>query len=119
MINTPCTPQGTQHHDTGVYLTLRLIGGKYKVVILYWLAQKNVVRFNELRRLIGKISYKTLSATLKELEKDKLITRTEYPQIPPKVEYRLSEQGETLIPVLNAMCSWGYDYRAMNLMDDE
>lgn len=71
-----------------------------------------MVRFNELQRLIGGISYKTLSATLKELERDALITRTEYPQIPPRVEYRLSEIGQSLIPVLDAMCVWGNVRRA-------
>ncbi|CDG21784.1 conserved protein of unknown function [Xenorhabdus poinarii G6] len=78
------------------------------MIILYWLAQyKPVLRFNELQRCIGSISYKTLSLTLKELEKSDLVIRTEYPQIPPKVEYQLSERGLSLVPVLNMMCEWG------------
>ncbi len=97
--------------DSGFYYTLLLISGKYKVAILYTLATFEVVRFNEFKRFIKMISYKTLSATLKELEADKLIIRTEYPQIPPRVEYRLSERGRSLIPVLDAICSWGEQNR--------
>ncbi|CAM0705683.1 winged helix-turn-helix transcriptional regulator [Acinetobacter baumannii] len=65
------------------------------------------MRFNELQRCIGNISFRTLSNTLKELERDELIIRKEYPQIPPKVEYRLSERGQSLIPLLDMMCQWG------------
>ena len=64
-----------------------------------------------MQRYIEDISFKTLSANLKELEQDGLIIRKEYPQIPPKVEYSLTEKGKTLIPILNAMCAWGYTYR--------
>ncbi|BEO13722.1 winged helix-turn-helix transcriptional regulator [Serratia marcescens] len=61
---------------------------------------------------IGTISYKTLSSTLKkELEKDRLVVRKEYPQIPPKVEYSLSERGRSLIPVIDMMCHWGEQHR--------
>lgn len=93
--------------DTPFGLTLSLISGKWKMVILYLLAENEPVRFNELRRLIGSITFKTLSSQLKELEHDDLILRKEYPQIPPKVEYRLSKRGKTLMPVLEAMCDWG------------
>lgn len=96
---------------SGFYYTLSLISGKYKMATLYTLATFQVVRFNELKRLIPGISYKTLSATLKELEQDKLIIRTEYPQVPPKVEYRLSERGHSLIPILTQMCNWGEAHR--------
>ena len=81
------------------------------MVVLYTLATFEVVRFNELQRFIGMISYKTLSATLKELEQDQLIIRTEYPQVPPKVEYRLSDRGRSLIPLLNQMCEWGEEHQ--------
>lgn len=70
-----------------------------------------VVRFNEMKKYIGSISYKTLSSTLKELEEDKLINRREYPQIPPKVEYSLTERGKSLIPILDMMCDWGEQNR--------
>jgi len=93
--------------DTGFGYTLSLIGGKYKMIILYWLSENKVVRFNELKRCIGIISFKTLSLMLKELEADGLILRKEFPQVPPKVEYSLSERGHSLIPLLNMMCEWG------------
>lgn len=70
-----------------------------------------IVRFNELKKFIGTISYKTLSVTLKDLEADGLVHREEYPQIPPKVEYSLTEKGKSLIPILNAMCEWGVKHR--------
>ena len=71
---------------TGFHYTLSLINGKYKMTVLYTLMEFGVVRFNEMKRYIGNISYKTLSTTLKELEADPLVHREEYPQIPPKVE---------------------------------
>ena len=92
---------------TGFSYTLSLISGKYKMTILYTLMEFGVVRFNEMKKYIGGISYKTLSATLKELEADQLIHREEYPQIPPKVEYSLTERGRSLIPILDGMCEWG------------
>ena len=65
------------------------------------------MRFNEMKKYIGEISYKTLSSTLKELEADRLVNRKEYPQIPPKVEYSLTERGKPLMPILDGMCEWG------------
>lgn len=102
-----CVPTGVELKDTGFGYTLSLIGGKFKMIILYWLAEKKVMRHNELKRSIGTISFKTLSIMLKELEADGLIIRKEYPQVPPKVEYSLSERGLSLIPLLNMMCEWG------------
>lgn len=93
--------------ETGFSYTLSLISGKYKMTILYTLMEFKVVRFNELQRYIKGISFKTLSLSLKELEADKLINRKEYPQIPPKVEYSLSERGKSLMPILDGMCEWG------------
>ena len=97
--------------DTGFSYTLSLINGKYKMVILYCLMEYGIVRFNEMQRYIDSISYKTLSSTLKELEKDDLIIRKEYPQIPPKVEYSLSDKGQSLMPILDQMCEWGDAHR--------
>ncbi|KAF4323869.1 hypothetical protein G195_001875 [Phytophthora kernoviae 00238/432] len=77
------------------------------MVILYWLAENKVMRHNELKRSIGTISFKSLSVMLKELEEDGLVIRQEYPQIPPKVEYSLSERGQSLMPLLDMMCNWG------------
>ena len=97
--------------NTGFHYTLSLINGKYKMTILYTLMEFEVVRFNEMKRYIDSISYKTLSSALKELESDGLVHREEYPQIPPKVEYRLTERGKSLIPILDAMCAWGDENR--------
>lgn len=112
MAINPCNPNENKIEETGFGYTLSLIGGKYKMTIMYWLNENQpVMRFNELKRCIGTISFKTLSNTLKELEKDKLIIRKEYPQIPPKVEYSLSKKGKSLIPVLDMMCNWGNEYK--------
>ncbi len=92
---------------TGFCYTLSLINGKYKMTILYTLMEFEVVRFNEMKKYIREISYKTLSSALKELEADQLVHRKEYPQIPPKVEYSLTERGKSLIPILDGMCEWG------------
>lgn len=97
--------------STGFSYTLSLINGKYKMTILYTLMEFGVVRFNEMKKYIGVISYKTLSSTLKELEADHLIHRKEYPQIPPKVEYSLTKRGKSLIPILDSMCEWGDTHR--------
>ena len=94
-------------NETGFSYTLSLINGKYKMTILYTLMEFSVVRFNEMKKYIGEISYKTLSSTLKELEADQLVNRKEYPQIPPKVEYSLTERGKSLIPILDGMCEGG------------
>ena len=102
---------GAQLADTGFSYTLSLINGKYKMTILYTLMCFEVVRFNEMKKYIGGISYKTLSATLKELEADGLVHREEYPQIPPKVEYSLTKRGKSLIPILDQMCDWGEQNR--------
>lgn len=93
--------------ETGFSYTLSLISGKHKMVILYCLMEFEVVRFNELKRYLKSITDKTLSSNLKELEEDRLIIRKEYPQIPPKVEYSLSEIGKSLMEVLDQLCVWG------------
>lgn len=99
--------ENANFEETGFCYTLSLISGKYKMIILYCLMEYEVVRFNELQRYIKKISDKTLSQNLKELEKDKLIHREVYPQIPPKVEYSLTERGISLVKVLDQLCVWG------------
>lgn len=87
--------------------TLSVIGGKWKMLILYLLAENQPVRFNEMKRRLSPITYKMLSSQLKELEADGLVDRKEYPQVPPKVEYRLTPKAETLIPVMEQLCDWG------------
>lgn len=97
--------------ETGFSYTMSLIQGKYKLYILYALANYKIVRFNELKRYIGTISYKSLSEALKELEACGLVHREEYPQIPPKVEYSLTEKGCSLMPILDQLCDWGEAHR--------
>ncbi|MBW3069130.1 helix-turn-helix transcriptional regulator [Actinomyces sp. 594] len=92
---------------TGYSYTMSLIRGKHKMAVLYCLMEFQPVRFNEMRRYLGRITDKTLSANLKELEADGLVARQEYPQIPPKVEYSLTELGESLMEVLDQLCTWG------------
>jgi len=98
-------------YSTGYSYTLSLISGKYKPVILYCLMKYEPVRFNEMQRYLKKIADKTLSQNLKELEADDLIIRTVYPQIPPKVEYSLTERGHSLVKVLDKLCDWGNENR--------
>ena len=86
--------------DTGFSYTLSLISGKYKMVILYCLMEFEPVRFNELRRYLKNVADKTLSQNLKELERDGLIRRKMYPEVPPKVEYTLTPRGQSLVPLL-------------------
>lgn len=105
--------ENANFEDTGFSYTLSLISGKHKMVILYCLMEFEVVRFNELRRYLKKISDKTLAMNLKELENDQLIIRKEYPQIPPKVEYSLSERGKSLMEVLDQLCVWGENNRTV------
>ena len=97
--------------DTGYSYTLSLISGKYKPIILYCLMEYEPVRFNEMRRYLKYVADKTLSQNLRELEADRLIMRTVYPQIPPKVEYTLTERGHSLVKVLDQLCEWGEENR--------
>ena len=97
--------------DTGYSYTLSLIAGKYKPVILYCLMEYEPVRFNELQRYLKKVADKTLSRNLKELEADDLIHRVVYPQIPPRVEYSLTDRGHSLVQVLDKLCDWGIENR--------
>src|SRR5690554_2040317 len=105
--------------DTPFGYTLSVIGGKWKMVILYLLAENQPVRFNELQRQIGAITFKMLSSQLKELEADGLVCRKEYPQVPPKVEYSLTAKGDTLLPVLEKLCEWGETTLGVGTTADE
>lgn len=93
--------------ETPFGYTLKVVGGKWKMLILYLLAENQPVRFNDMKRRIGAITFKTLSSQLKELEADGIVRRKEYPQIPPKVEYSLTQKAKTLLPVLEQLCEWG------------
>ena len=92
--------------DTPFGYTLSVIGGKWKMVIMFVLVEHDVMRYSELKRAIPGITHKMLSAQLKELEADGIVTRTEYQQVPPKVEYVLTPSGEQLIPALDILYIW-------------
>jgi DNA-binding HxlR family transcriptional regulator len=91
-------------------LATMIIGGKWKPKVLFHLAQNEVVRFGALRRAVFGITEKMLIQSLKELEKDGMVNRKVYRQVPPKVEYSLTNIGKSFIPVLNVMFQWGQSY---------
>lgn len=91
-------------------LTLAVIGGKWKLIILWHLGLEGTKRFSELKRLIPHITQKMLTNQLRELEEDKLIERKVYAEVPPRVEYTLTDHGQSLMPVLHAMYNWGKNY---------
>ena len=93
-----------------VATTLMLIGNKWKIFIIQQLMDKPF-RFSELRRAIPGISEKVLTDNLRALEKDGLVTRTVFPEIPPHTEYALSELGETMRPIIDSMATWGTGYQ--------
>lgn len=95
-----------------VATTVALIGSKWKLLIIRNL-QARPWRFNELRRDLEGISQKVLTDSLRSLENDGIIIRTVYPEVPPRVEYSLSELGESLRPIIDAMAAWGASYKAM------
>lgn len=90
-------------------VTLEVIGGKWKALILYYLV-KGPKRTSELKRLLHSISQKMLIQNLRELEADGLVSRMMYNQVPPKVEYSTTELGHSLEPILKSLCEWGMDY---------
>ena len=93
-----------------VATTVQLIGSKWKLLIMRNLL-KRPWRFNELRRDLDGISQKVLTDSLRSMEEDGIITRTVYPEVPPRVEYALSELGESMRPIIQAMEQWGTEYK--------
>lgn len=97
--------------DCPVATTVSLIGSKWKLLILRNLLVRPW-RFNELQRNLEGISQKVLTDSLRSMEADGIVTRTVFPEVPPRVEYALSELGETLKPVIQSMETWGQDYKS-------
>lgn len=98
-------------------LTLSVIGGKWKMLILWHLGKEGTKRFGELKALIPDITQRMLVSQLRELEDDLIVHRDVYPVVPPKVEYSLTVLGESLMPILEAMYSWGKNYMELVAKD--
>jgi DNA-binding HxlR family transcriptional regulator len=95
--------------NCGLDAALAVIGGKWKPLILYHLS-RDVHRYGELRRAIGGVTDKVLIQQLKELERDEIVLRVDFQEIPPKVEYSLSPFGQSLATALGALCAWGTEH---------
>ena len=100
---------GRQYYCT-FELALQVIGGKWKPLILYHLGQDGTQRFSDLKRTLPAITQKMLTQQLRELEADGLVHRKVYAQVPPKVEYSLSEFGKSIMPIMESLCQWGQSY---------
>ncbi|MDF2548247.1 MAG: hxlR [Anaerosolibacter sp.] len=101
---------GNKEYTCTFEITIDLIGGKWKPIIIWHLGTKGTKRFSELKRLLPQITQKMLTQQLRELESDGLLERKVYPEVPPKVEYSLTNSGESLMPILRMMCEWGEKY---------
>lgn len=99
-----------KEYSCAIELTLDIIGGKWKPVILWKLAKNDILRFSELKRSMGGITQKMLTQQLRELEAYEMVNRKVYAEVPPKVEYSLTKQGKSVMPILDVMCNWGNDY---------
>jgi DNA-binding HxlR family transcriptional regulator len=91
-------------------ISLDLIGGKWKALILWHLAMDGTLRFGMLRKLFSKVTQKMLTQQLRELERDGLVHRKVYPEVPPKVEYSLTPMGQSVLPILQALNQWGQGF---------
>ena len=109
--NGPTGALGSVETHCPVEATISLIGGKYKTLIL-WKLLGGTLRFSQLRKEVPCATPKMLTQQLRELESDGLVSRTGYPEVPPKVEYALTEFGRSIQPVLEAMYGWGSGYLA-------
>lgn len=105
------TKEGRQpRYQCHIELTLDIIGGKWKPLILYHISESNVLRYGELKKTIPNINERMLTRQLRELEKSQIIHREVYREVPPKVEYSLTEMGQSLTPILKQLGSWGVTY---------
>lgn len=104
-------------YECPVKLAIDIIGGKWKSVILWHLIHKTL-RFSQLQRRLTGITQKMLTQQLRELERDGIIHRQVYPEVPPRVEYSLTDEGKTLEPVIRQMMEWGKEYRLRHPLDE-
>ncbi|WP_458127045.1 winged helix-turn-helix transcriptional regulator [Paenibacillus sp. Z3-2] len=93
-----------------VEFTVNMIGGKWKILILYHLLSKDIIRFNELQKLLSTVTHRTLTRQLRELEEDGLVQRVAYAEMPPRVEYSLTDKGHSLTPILLQLKNWGLQH---------
>lgn len=100
-------------------LTLAIIGGKWKMLILWHLGKEGTKRFGELRSMMPGITQRMLVSQLRELEEDLIVHREVYPVVPPKVEYSLTEIGESLMSILESMYDWGKNYMETVMKNEE
>jgi len=101
---------GDKKYYCSMELTLQVIGGKWKLIILHKLGKEGTMRFSEVKRSIPNITQKMLTQQLRELESDGVVRREVYAQVPPKVEYSLTDLGESSLPLIGSLCSWGERY---------
>ena len=99
-------------YNNPVELSLDIIGGKWKMPII-WRLREDTLRYGEIRKSLPKITHKMLTQQLRELESDEIITRKVYQEVPPKVEYSLTLLGKSVIPVIDLLREWGEEYRGV------
>ncbi len=103
-----------QAYECPVEITVKTIGGKWKPLILHHLSERGTTRFGELKRLLRGVTQRSLTLQLRELERDGLVERRAFGEVPPRVEYSMSDFGRTLCPLLDAMCEWGVAFAERN-----
>jgi len=99
-------------YNNPVELSLDVIGGKWKMPII-WRLREDILRYGEIRKSLPKVTHKMLTQQLRELESDEIIIRKVYPEVPPKVEYSLTLLGKSVIPVIDLLREWGEEYRSV------
>ncbi len=108
-----------KYEQCPMYYAMSVLEGKWKWIILWKIHNEGVIRYNRLREMLKPIAHKTLSQQLKELESNAIVHREQYNQVPPKVEYSLTEKGKTLIPILSLMYEWGREHRVSDMNTHE
>ena len=106
----PLCPPVMGNYRCHFELTLQLIGGKWKLLVIYFLSLQKVIRFGQLRRTLPEISERMLVRQLRELEDDGLVSRKVYGTVPPRVDYALTPLGESLVPIMESLKAWGNMY---------